>query len=146
MSLLQKIRDDQLVARKARDTDTAASLTTLLSEAARVGLDDGKRESTDAEVVAVAKKFIKNIDETLKAVNDEGRADIEAERALYSEYLPSQMDDVQLTVAIMSIVDAMDGEKSMKMMGPVMKVLKELHDGEYDGKTASGLVKQVLSA
>ena len=64
MSLIQDIKSASLVARKARETKKAESLITLYSEASMIGKNDGNRESTDAETIAVIKKFIKNIDET----------------------------------------------------------------------------------
>ena len=63
--LLETINQDRNEARKMKYTATATLLTTLYSEAQMVGKNDGNRETTDAEVVAVIKKFVKNIDETL---------------------------------------------------------------------------------
>ena len=77
MSLIQTIKTAQVAARKARDP-SASLLTTLIGEAEMVGKNAG-REVTDQEVVATIKKFIKGIDETLKAVAstgvDKARAD-----------------------------------------------------------------------
>ena len=70
MSLIIEIKSAQLAARKARDSFTASSLTTLIGEAEMVGKNAG-REVTDAEVVAVLKKFVKNIDETTTVLSRE---------------------------------------------------------------------------
>ena len=71
MSLLQALRNDALTARKARDTVAASLLVTLLSEAEKTGLDDGKRESSDAEVIATIRKFLKNNAEFLRVRADD---------------------------------------------------------------------------
>ena len=57
--LLAEIKAKQINARKAR-LSTATLLTTLIGEAEMVGKNQG-REVTDSEVLAMIKKFIKNI-------------------------------------------------------------------------------------
>lgn len=141
MSLLEQIRVDQIQARKNRDAERASLLTTLLSEAANVGLNDGKRETTDLEVIAVIKKFIKNIDETL-AVRDV--EELRTERNILESYLPSQLTEEELTQIVELYIEALVQPRSMKLMGTVMKHLRESYEGQYDGKLASNIVKRAL--
>ena len=68
MTLINKLQQDQLTARKAKDKFTTTVLSTLYSECNRVGFDDGKRETTDGEVLKVIQKFVKNVDETMSLV------------------------------------------------------------------------------
>ena len=152
MSLLQRIKDDQIQARKGAAAGrtgaplVASLLTTLYSEAANVGLNDGKRESTDAEVIATIKKFIKGIDETLAVRPDEG---LLTERAILEGYLPKQLSDHELHAAVVSIVEeihAVEFVKNMKQMGRVMAALKERFGGQYDGKKASEFAKAALTS
>ena len=49
-----------------------------------------------------------------------------------------QLKDVLNTIAS-------NHEKSMKFMGKIMAELKEKHAGEYDGKQASQIVKEILT-
>ena len=140
MTLLQQIKKDQLKCRRAHVTHQAETLTTLYSEAAMIGKDDGNRETTDAEVVAVAKKFIKNIDETLKVCTADRKHGLMAERRLIEIYLPQQLSEGELKALIRDIVEA----KSLNLpkdMGMVMKHLKEHYNGQYDGKTASDIIR-----
>ena len=51
--LINQIKSDALIARKARKIDTATLLTTLYSEASMIGKNLGNRESTDQEVLQV---------------------------------------------------------------------------------------------
>lgn len=142
MTLLQQIKDDQLTARKARDLKLSATLTTLYSEAADVGLNDGKRESTDEEVRAVLKKFVKNLNEIINnaGVNPDSIEPFVRERMVYESYLPTQMTEDQLTDAIQLIVDELENVS----MGVVMGELKKRHDGLYDGKMASTVVRNLI--
>ena len=144
MSLLQRIKDDQVQALKDRNKVKRSSLTTLYSEAANVGLNDGKRESTDAEVVAVVKKFLNNIEDTIKALDDVPTHIID-EQALFAEYLPTQMTEDQIVNAIELILVDFD-TPTMKDMGKVMSALKNQHAGQYDGGLASKLVRGSLTS
>ena len=145
MSLLNQIKKDQLQARKARDSQRAALLTTLISEAEKVGKDDGNRETTSSEVIKVIKKFIKNLNEVLDVTKSEVTfSDTQHELRILESYLPQQLDEVALTTLIQAIIDANE-ITNMKGMGTVMKELKAHHDGEYEGKMASDIVKKLLS-
>lgn len=143
--LLQKIRDESLEARRARNTEKASLLVTLYAEAARVGKDAGNRDSTDDEVVKVVRKFIKGLDESLAVLTDEtARARALAEKSVLSTFLPTMLAGQELKAAIDAIVAELT-EKTPKQMGLVMKALKERYAGAYDGNEASALVKAALA-
>lgn len=136
MSLLKVIQDDQLSARKAKDAKAASLLTTLLSEAIRIGKDDGNRETTDVEVVAYVKKMTSGVEECVEALApwDERIPDMMKEIELLKKYLPQQLSEAELRKVIS---DANLG----KNVGAVMKFLKENYAGKYDAKLASEIVK-----
>ena len=141
--LLEKIKKDQVNARKAKDVNKAKSLTTLYSEAANIGLNDGKRESTDDEVMAVIKKFVKGIDETMSHFNGYPE-DLSAEKALLMSYMPSQLDGDAILSIVQNQIDEM-GEVSIKDMGKIMGFLKSNYNGQFDGRLASSIIKKELS-
>lgn len=141
MSLLQTIRNDQLNARKAKETLKASLLTTLLGEAIAIGKNDGNRETTDAETIAVIKKFIKNINDTLVHREEES---LIAERDILKEYLPKQLSSDELINIVSAFVEQNDLEGS-KGVGAVMKYLKQNYEGQYDGAMASQVTRDVLS-
>lgn len=135
MSLMTQIKTRQITARKEGLAE-ASLLTTLLGEASMIGKNDGGRETTDAEVVAVVKKFIKNVDETVNALttrNQDASAYI-AERAVLEFFLPMQLSEAAL----------LEVAKCQKDMPSFMKHLKENFAGKYDGKLASTVAKQVF--
>ena len=72
MTILESVKKAQLQARKEKRAVDASTLTTLIGEAEMIGKNDGNRASTDAEVVTVIKKFVKNIDETLTILSKDG--------------------------------------------------------------------------
>lgn len=158
MTLLSKIREDSVAARKAavQTTDAALKvlagdkasfLITLFAEAARKGKDDGNRESTDAEVVATVKKFIDNANDTLKALGEKApdqRARIEAELTILRGYMPAQADPEAVKALIAEVVAGL-AEKSPKQMGVVMGKLTERFGANFDKAAASALVRAALA-
>lgn len=148
MSLLQQIKQTQLQARKAKDAVTAASLTTLIGEAEMVGKNNGNREVTDAEVVAVLKKFIKNVEETWRLAAEHGNHTtaerLHDEKLLYSSFLPKQLSNGELKQVLVALTTELNAN-TLREMGKVMKVLKERYDGQYDGAAASTMIKGMLT-
>lgn len=136
MSLINQIKTQQLEARK-NSSESASLLTTLLSEAVNIGKNNGNRETTDAEVVAVVKKFIKNIDETVNALTarNQDATKFLNEKAVLETFLPNQLTEIELT----------EIAKTKNSMPDFMKFLKENHNGQYDGKLASTVAKTVFS-
>jgi uncharacterized protein YqeY len=145
-TLLDRIRQDSLAARKARETEKALFLTTLLSEAGRIGKDDGNRESTDAEVTAVIKKFIKNTEETLRVLPAAAasRAQPDTELAILTAYLPRQATEDEVRAAIGRFIAEL-AERNPKQMGVVMGKLNAAFEGNFDKGLASKLVKEALA-
>lgn len=143
MSLIGKIKEAQLQARKDRKETESALLTTLLSEASLPGKNSGNRESTDDEVVAVVKKFIKNTDETLEALKflSDGRvAKAIHEKKILESFLPKQLTEDELR----AIISAELNKDGPKQMGRIMSALKTSYAGLYDGAVASRIAKELL--
>ncbi len=137
MSLLNKIKEQQLNSRKNGEKEAAMLLTTLLGEASSVGKNAGNRETTDAETVAVIKKFIKNIDETISALSQHNQdfSKFSNEKQILEAFLPKQLSEYELN----------NIAKTQKSMPEFMKYLKENFSGQYDGKLASSVAKKVFS-
>lgn len=144
MSLIKKIKNSQMEARKNRDKEQAVLLTTLLSEVIAVGKNNGNRETTDKEAIIAVRKFKKSIDETITLLSDTGAESNEIEQlvlesSLCDTFLPKLMNKDELTVAIEVIIS-----QGADNIGKVMGSLKKEYIGLYDGKMASMLVKELL--
>ena len=131
---MEQIKTQQITARKAADQRRASLLTTLLGEAAMVG-KNANRDTTDQEVVAVVKKFIKNIDETIAALSarNQPATEFANERTVLEQFLPQQLSETQIRVLA----------SEQKDMPSFMKFLKDNYAGQYDGKLASTVAKSV---
>jgi uncharacterized protein YqeY len=148
MSLLAQIKKDNLVARKERDAIRSTLLTTLIGEAEMVGKNAGNRESTDDEVSAVIRKFIKNNDETTGILAKETTvsaantvATLAIEKALLVGYLPKQLTEAELEREVAEISASLTSPN----VGAVMKELRARHGNNYDGKTASSLAAKYIA-
>lgn len=152
MSLLNDIKAKQLELRKAQMHDKIdrnieiSLLTTLYSEASVPG-KNAQRESTDAEVIAVIKKFVKNNDECMSSAGDRRDSDwcdrLSIERGVLDLFLPKQLTVDELKEIIGGFIAA-NGIAGPKGTGLVMKMLKEQYDGLYDGRIASDVVRGFL--
>ena len=65
------------------------------------------------------------------------------EIAILENYLPEQLDDVELKEIITKVVEEV-GATSMKDMGKVMAKTISLVQGRADGKRINAMVKQIL--
>lgn len=143
MNILQKIKQDQLEARKQRDTIRAQLLTTLYSEAAKIGKDAGNRDSTDAEVIAVVQKFIKTNNE-FQNLQSIAAADhlqvLKTEAEILSSYLPTQLTSDEIQSIIEQQISS--GKRDI---GSLMKLFKDNYAGRYDAAVVSKLVKQMIT-
>ena len=107
----------------------------------------GKGEATDAELLELFAKMIKQREESEKIYRDAGRAELaqqEAEEiAIIREFLPKQLSEADTQKAIAAAI-AEAGASSVKDMGKVMAALKSHYAGQMDFAKASALVKAKL--
>lgn len=146
MSLVDEIKQASLAARKAKDTVASSLLTTLFSDVVNVGKNSGNRDTTDVEAVAVVKKFLKGVEETIAAFNGKQDTRLDTamiERELLTKFLPQQLSEEQLKKEVLQIAQTIEN-LSAKHMGLIMKQLKEKFEGQYDGSIASKVVKSLL--
>ncbi|MFO7477281.1 MAG: GatB/YqeY domain-containing protein [Methyloceanibacter sp.] len=107
----------------------------------------GKDQATDAELLDLLAKMIKQREESEKIYADAGRAELAQQEAeeivIIREYLPKQLSDTDMEKAIAGAI-AKTGAASVKDMGKVMAELKAQHAGQMDFSKASALVKAKL--
>jgi len=148
MSILQAIKNASLEARKRRDSDAASALVTLYSEAAMKGKNAGGRESTDEETIEVVKKFIKNVDDFLSAKSfahsDPTAVKLLNEKALYTAFLPKQMDEAEIRAQLLGLKEAL-GCSGPKSMGLLLKEFKAKFNGLYNGEAAAKIAKEIVA-
>lgn len=142
MSLFNKIKNDWLEARKNREPVVSNLLGTLIGTIEnKAKTFNPARDLSDAEVVAEVKRILAGVTETIGLLQPEDpRAAVaHAEKACLENYIPRQMERDQ----IQAFAEAKKAEGMN--MGQIMAALKSERPGEYDGRMASEVVKQVLA-
>lgn len=149
MSLIEKIKQDQIEARKTKNSVAATLLTTLLGEANMVAKNAQRDVPTDSEVQEVIKKFLKGVSETLSILDKSVSADAEdrrkvvnSEKAILEGYMPKQLSENELA-EVLSNARAQGTESSVKGF---MAFLKSNYAGQYDGKVAKKVIDGILGA
>lgn len=143
MSVVAKIKQDWMAARKARDARISGYLSTLLTAIEKVGMDakEGRRETTEDEALGVIKKFKEGVEDILKYKSDN---DLTAELMMYTSYLPEVLSDDQLRADVVAIIESVG--KSPKAIGEVQKQLKAKYGPQgYDAAKATALVKELIA-
>jgi uncharacterized protein YqeY len=108
----------------------------------------GKTQATDAELVELFAKMIKQREESQKIYADAGRAELAKQESeeieIIREFLPKQLSDKDMEKAIAAAI-AESGAASVKDMGKVMAALKARYAGQMNFAKASAVVKSKLS-
>ena len=147
MSLKQRITEEMKDAMRARD---AARLSTirLLQAAIKQREVDERREMTDADVLSIIDKMVKQRKDSItqfEAGNRKDLADAErAEVALLATYLPQQLSDAEIDAAITAAL-ASTGAYGPAGMGKLMAELKPRLAGRADMSAVSARVKARLA-
>jgi len=107
----------------------------------------GKAALTDADLLSLLQKQIKQRQEAAELYDKGGRPELAAqERAeidVIAGFLPQQMSEPETREAIAAAI-AEAGAAGPKDMGKVMVLLKQSYSGRMDFGKASGLVKAML--
>jgi uncharacterized protein len=147
MNLKEKITEDMKAAMRAKDSEKLGAIR-LLTAAMKQKEVDERVELTDAMVLAIVEKQIKQRKDSITAFNQAGRTDLVAkeqfELDVLSVYLPAQMSDAEVDAAIKQAI-AQTGAAGAQDMGKLMAVLKPVLAGKADMGKVSGLVKAALS-
>lgn len=131
MTLIETIKKDLLIARKDGDKVQSSLLSTLVGDAEREGKDKGNRQPTDAEVQAVAVKFLKSAKQNLELTD---RPEFQIEVEILERYTPKALSTEELQRIIKDQIDVHGPNK-----GKVLGFLAKEYKNRYDGKQASDL-------
>ena len=147
MTLKARITEDMKAAMRAKEAARLSAIRLLLS-AMKQREVDARIELTDADVMGIIEKMIKQRRESIVQYEKGGRADLaDAEKfevGVLSAYLPQQMSEADVAAAIDAAL-AETGAKAMPDMGKVMAILKPKLAGRADMGKVSALVKSKLS-
>ena len=134
-------------AMRARDSARLSAVRLLLAAMKQKEVDE-RVVLSDADVIAIVEKMIKQRRESIAQFESAARRDLaDAEKfelQVLSAYLPKQMSEDEVGQAIAAAL-AESGASGMKDMGKVMALLKPRLAGRADMGRISALVKSKLS-
>jgi uncharacterized protein YqeY len=139
---------EAMKAKNERALSTLRMVNSTLKNADIEARGSGKPALTDADVLPILQKMIKQRQESVELYQKGGRADLVAQEqeeiAIISAYLPKQMSDEEMAAAIAAAVTE-TGASGMKDMGKVIGVLRTKYAGQIDMAKASAQVKASLT-
>ena len=147
MSLKARVTEDMKAAMRSKEAARLSAIRLLLSAMKQREVDE-RIELSDADVMGIIEKMIKQRRESIVQYEKGGRADLaDAEKfevGVLSAYLPQQMSETDVAAAVDAAM-AETGAKAMPDMGKVMAILKPKLAGRADMGKVSALVKSKLS-
>ena len=149
MSLEQQIQEAIKEAMKAKDAVALSANRAIKGEILLFKTaEGGAKEVTDGDILKMIQKLVKQRKEAAEQFVAGARQDLAdnelAEAAALEKYLPKQLSPDEVKAKIQEIV-AQVGATSIRDMGKVMGVANKALAGLSDGRTISGIVKELLS-
>jgi uncharacterized protein YqeY len=148
MSLEHKINEDLKTAMKAKDQVALRGIRAIKSAILLYNTSGAGSEISAEGEIALLQKLVKQRQDSLDIYEKQGREDLAVvereEIEVIMRYLPKQMTEDELKVAVKGIMDRI-GATTMKDMGKVMAEASKEFAGKADGKTISAVVKTMLS-
>lgn len=146
--LEKKLQEDLFGAMKAHDNVRVSALRSIKTAIQNEKTSGVYHDLTDDEIVKVIQKLSKQRQEAADIYKEANRLELAEnelnEKRILDGYLPAVMNEDELNKVIADIVSVLNAS-TMKDMGRVMKELSAKYPNQYDGKTASNLIKNILS-
>jgi uncharacterized protein YqeY len=147
MSLKEQITEDMKAAMRAKETAKLGTIR-LLTAAIKQKEVDERIEVTDAQVLAIIEKMIKQRKDSISQFEAGGRQDLadveKAELVILSAYMPAGLSEAEIKAEVQAAVVA-SGATGPQDMGKVMAIVKPKLAGRADMTAVSALVKAALS-
>lgn len=146
MKLKDRITEDMKNAMRAKAAARLSTIRLLLAAIKQREVDE-RRELSDADVVAVLERMVKQRKDSITQFTAGNRLDLadaeKAEIGILEAYLPQKMSEAEITEAIdAALAAAKDaGASGPALMGKVMAALKPALAGRADMADVSARVK-----
>jgi uncharacterized protein YqeY len=147
MSLREQINDDLKAAMRGGDVARRDTIRLLLAALKQREVDE-RKVLTDADVLAIIDKMLKQRRDSISQFEQGGRQDLankeKQELTLLQAYMPQALNDAEIAAAVAAAV-ADTGAAAPSDMGKVMAVLKPKLAGRADMTKVSAAVKAQLT-
>jgi uncharacterized protein YqeY len=147
VSLKAQITEDMKAAMRAKETARLGAIRLLLAAMKQREVDE-RIELTDADVVSIIEKMLKQRRDSISQYKTANRQDLvdveEFEVSILQTYMPQQLSEAEIVSAIAEAIAA-TGATGPQDMGKVMGVVKVKLAGRADMGKVSGLIKAQLT-
>lgn len=149
MNLEQKIMAELKTAMLAKDEASLRSLRAIKAAILLVKTSEGGgRELKEDDEIKLLQKLVKQRKDSLEIFQQQNRPDLaqkeQEEIAVIEKFLPQQLSVDELKDELSRII-AETGASSPADLGKVMGIASKKFAGKADGKTISGIVKELLT-
>ena len=145
--MFDQIQNDMKTALKNGEKVKANTLRLLISKLKNKAIEVGS-SLDDKQILQVIQKTAKQHKESIKMYQDGNREDLvtqeQAELDIVEKYLPSMMDENEVTTIVKSIIKE-TGATTMADFGKVMPQVMKKGAGKIDGSMAQSILKSKLS-
>ena len=137
--LINELEQANIAALKARDQVTRAVLSVVINRYRMnaIELKSQGKEATDADLIKIISKVIKELDEEKEGNIKTGRLEeakaIDQQKAVIEKYLPKMMSEDEIRAVIAKLED--------KSIPSVMKYFKANYDGQVDMALVSKIAR-----
>lgn len=149
----KKIQNDIMNAMREKDEIKLTALRAVKTSIMQTKTSPsfkGDRDSVlpDSDVLKIIQKLVKEREDSAKIYIDAKRQELAdkeiAEATILKTYLPKQLSIEEVTEIAKTVIEE-TGASSIKDMGKVIGIVNQRTSGQSDGKTISGIVKNLLA-
>jgi uncharacterized protein YqeY len=146
MTLKERVQEDMKAAMRAKNAARLSAIRLLLAAMKQKEVDE-RQALTDADILGIVEKMLKQRRESIAQYEKAARQDLadqeKFEIGVLGAYLPQQMSEAEIDQAVAAAVGEA-GAAGVKDMGKVMALLKPRLAGRADIGKVSALVKARL--
>lgn len=147
MNLEQRIKQDLMEAMKAHDEASKRGLRAVLA-AIQLANTDGSGDAIEGDrEIKLLQKLVKQRRDSVEIYQKGNRPELAAveleEIAVIEKYLPQQMSEAELELALREII-AQTGAASARDIGKVMGAANKAFAGKAEGKMIAAVAKRLL--
>ncbi len=147
-ALKEQLQNDLKEAMKQKDNFKRDAIRFLMSALKQIEVDE-RKELSDADIIKIIQKSLKQREDAATAFKEAQRDDLYekemAEATILKMYLPAQLSDEALRAIISKHIQAV-GATSLKEIGKIMPLVLAECAGVADGKRINSIAKEILEA
>jgi uncharacterized protein YqeY len=144
----EKIQTDFITAMKAKDENAKAALSSIKAKITESEKVNGN-ELSDDEIIKVINKAIKQREESAKIYSEGGREEMARkesdEACVLRNYMPAQMSDIEIEVAIREIIIGLPVMTNPKALsGRIMGEFNKKYQGRSNPSKITEIINKLI--